>query len=64
LLGELLEIAPAEIALHLIGRGHDGAAIAGMGFHDLALPLGIEQIGKAFWRFFGFYEVGVVGDKC
>src|SRR3954453_21632176 len=29
--GKLFEPGPAEIALHLIGRGHDGAAVAGMG---------------------------------
>ncbi len=42
LLGKLFEPGPAEIALHLIGRGHDGAAIAGMGLDDLALPFRIQ----------------------
>jgi hypothetical protein len=56
--------APAEIALHLIGRGHDGAAVAGMRFHDLALPFGIEQIGKALRRILGFHQIGVVGDDA
>ena len=64
LLGELLEEAPAEIALHLVGRGHDGAAVARMRLDDLALPFRIEQIGEALRRFFLFHQVGVVGDDA
>ena len=56
--------APAEVALHLIGRGHDGAAIAGMRLDDLALPFGIEQIGKTFRRFLRLHQIGVVGDDA
>ena len=62
--GELLEPAPAEIALHLIGRGHDGAAVAGMRLDDLALPFGIEQIGKTLRRFLRLHQIGVVGDDA
>ena len=64
LFGELLEIAPAEIALHLVGRGHDGAAVAGMRLDDLALPFGIEQVGKTLRRVLGLHQIGVVGDDA
>ena len=63
-LASCFEEAPAEIALHLIGRGHDGAAVAGMRLDDLALPFGIEQVGKALRRVVGFHQIGVVGDDA
>ncbi len=62
LLGELFEKRPAEIALHLVGRGHDGAAVARMRLDDLALPSWIEQIGKTLRRLLRLHQIGVVGD--
>ena len=50
LLGELLEILPAEVARHLVGRGQDRAAVAGMRLDDLAGPFRIEQVGVALRR--------------
>ncbi len=64
LLGELLEILPAEVARHLVGRRHDGAAVAGMGLDQLALPFRIEQVGKAFRRVLRLHQIGVVGDDA
>jgi len=61
---KLLEPGPAKIALHLIGRRHDGAAIAGMRLDDLALPFRIEQIGKTLRRLLGLHQIGVVGDDA
>ena len=55
---------PAEIALHLVGRGHDGAAVARMRLDDLALPFGIEQIGKTLRRVLRLHQIGVVGDDA
>src|SRR5882672_1205427 len=64
LLGELLEIAPADIAHDLKRRRHDGAAVAGMSLDDLAGPLGIEQIGEALRRLGRLHEIGVVADDA
>src|SRR5690242_12258111 len=49
LLCELLEILPAQLARQHVSRGHDRTAITGMRLDDLALPLGIEQVGIALW---------------
>src|SRR5262249_50444177 len=62
LLGKLLEIVPAEIARHLIGRGHDGAAVARMRLDDLAGPFRVEQVGVALGR--GLHHVGVIADDA
>ena len=64
LLRELFEIRPAEIARHLEGRGHDGAAVARMRLDDLALPFRIEQIGEALRRVLRLHQVGVVADDA
>ena len=64
LLGELLEILPAEIARDLVGRGHDRAAVARMRLDDLARPFRIEQVGEALRRLFALHQVGVVGDDA
>ena len=63
LLRELLEIRPAEIARQHEGRGHDGAAVAGMALDDLALPFRIEQVGIALRRVLALDQVGVVADR-
>ena len=63
-LASFSKISPAEIALHLIGRGHDRAAVARMRLDDLALPFRVEQVGKALRRVFLFHQVGVVGDDA
>ena len=64
LLGELLEITPAEIACRLEGRRQNGAAVARMRLDDLVLPLRQQQIGEALRRFFLFHQASVVGDDA
>src|SRR5262249_2382728 len=63
LLGELLEITPAELARGLEGRVHDRAAIGRMRLDQLARPFRIEQIGKALRRLLLLHQAGVVGDR-
>ena len=50
--------------MHLISSGHDGAAIAGVRLDDLALPFGIEQIGKTLRGLLRLHQIGVVGDDA
>ena len=64
LLGELLEVVPAEIARHLEGRAHDVAAVARMRLDHLAGPFRIEQVGKALRRILGLHQIGVVADHA
>ena len=61
---KLFEPGPSEIALHLVGRCHDRAAIAGMRLDDLSFPFGIEQVDKTLGRFLRFHQIGVVGDDA
>ena len=62
LLGELLEIVPAQLARDLVRRRHDGAGVAGMALDHLARVLGIEQVDEALGRVLGLHQAGVVGD--
>ena len=64
LLGELLQILPAELAGDLERRGHDGAAVAGMRLHHLAGPFRIEQVGEALRRLGRLQHVGVVAETA
>src|SRR5271166_4547485 len=50
LLGELLEIGPAEIARYLERCGENRAAVVGASLDDPALPFWIEQVGEALRR--------------
>ena len=61
LLGELLEVAPAQFARDLVGGRHDGAGVAGMALHQLAGVLGIEQVVEALGRVLGLHQADVVG---
>src|SRR6266545_959764 len=63
LLGELLEVFPAELARGLERRVHDGAAIGGMGLDHLARPFRIEQIGEAFWRLLRLHQPRIVAER-
>ena len=62
LLGELLEILPAEHLRRLVRRIHDRAAICRVRLHHLAGPLRVEQVGEAFRRVFFLHQIGVVAD--
>ena len=62
LLGEPLEVFPAEIARHLLGCGHDGAAVARMGLDHLAHPFRIEQVAEALRRVLSLDQARIVAD--
>src|SRR3984893_5895029 len=62
LLGEPLEIGPAQIARKRKCCGKDGAAIVRISLDDFALPSEVEQIGKTRRCILGLDQVGVVAD--
>ena len=62
LLGELLEVRPAELARELLRRRHDRAGISGMALHQLARIFRIEQVHEAPRCIRGGDHLAVVGD--
>ena len=63
LLGELLEILPAEVARDLEGRVHDGARVGGMALDHLARPFRVEQVLEALRYVLFLHQLRVVGDR-
>src|SRR5262245_28189731 len=62
LLGEPLEIGPAQLARERKRRGKDGAAVVRISFDDFALPCGVEQIGESRRGILGLDQIGVVAN--
>jgi hypothetical protein len=59
-LGEPLEIGPAQLPRERKCRSEDGPAIVRISFDDFALPSRIEQIGESRRRVLGLDQIGVV----
>src|SRR3981189_1401231 len=57
--GVRLEQAPAALAPKREGPREDGAAVARMRLDEPALPLGVEQIAKAFRRVLRLHQAGL-----
>src|SRR5436190_7433422 len=63
LLCELLKICPTEIARYLECCGKYRTAVVRTPLHDLAFPLGIEQVSEAFRSVLLLYQIGVIANR-
>ena len=64
LLGELLEIVPADVAGDLVCGGEDRPAVARMRLDDLSHPLRIEEVLVAFRSVLLLHQLRVVADDA
>ena len=63
LLGEFLEIPPAELAHNLERSRHDGAAVGGMRLNHLPRPLWVKQVREALGCLLRLYQCRVIAER-